>query len=567
MDVESEQEVQRLRQALNEAQLALDMLSDKMLDGWVRLAPYDDLRIICASPSYYRLTGYTWQESQFAPINGRGINLIVPEDRPAVTNALQRLALFGESVCTPFRLRRKDGSISWKLACGTPMRQIDGEAVVDIYLQDTTASQIAQQELTKLINNIPSAIVRVEIGHGHKIRFANDTFYQQIGYSPEAFAGGDIKGNYLHLVHPDDRVTLVNKALQNTTPLQDQYTLRYRIITGTGETRWMNSRILRSNDFRSNQPTFLCIITDITAEQEQQLQHALNEERYRIISEHTRDTVFEWNLITDMVQFSPMYEKMFGFPPPPDLPISALTQSDIIHEDDKALVDQMIQNIYSGQAYAEAIYRAKCADGSYLWCRNCITVIFDIDHRPLHAIGMLSDIDEFMRQAATLKQLATCDSLTGLLNRGAMEETVMQHLLAEPDTPHAFIQFDIDHFKQINDFMGHIAGDAALQKISVLLGENFLPPAAISRMGGDEFAIFLPAITSAEAVCSCAAMLCSIIHGDLHAGEKIYPLSVSVGVALYPEHGRTYLELYQHADAALYYAKAHGGDQYHLYTS
>ena len=308
-------------------------------------------------------------------------------------------------------------------------------------------------------------------------------------------------------------------------------------------------------DRLESRQTLLCIITDITQERQQQLEYALNEERYRIISDQTKDTVFDWDLETDLIQFSPTYEKMFGFPPPPDLPISFLTQSDIIYEEDKALVDAMIAQVRQGQPYAECTYRAKCADGSFLWCRNRITTIFNDKQQPVHAIGILTDINDLKQESAALRQQAMRDSMTGLLNRGAMRQAIEDTLQAQPEGRHAFLQFDVDHFKQINDFMGHGAGDTALQQIATLLMEQFGHTALIGRMGGDEFAVFLPQVAQASQALNQAEGLCRAIHGELRSGGKIYPLSVSLGVALYPEHGTTYQALYEHADQALYRAR------------
>ena len=540
------------------------MLVEKMLDGWVRLALDDDLRIVAASSSYYRMTGYTRAESLAPPLNGRMLHLIVPEDLPVVLGALAHLAETGEAVSARYRLRRKDGSLSWKRSCCASLLVVNGERVIDVFVQDLTDEQNTQQELSDLIDHIPGGVVRALVSATEKtIVYANSTFYRQIGYTPETFVTGPPRGDYLQVVHPEDRKLFQAGALRKSSA-EGSFTLDYRIITAAGEVRWMNGHLMpvRQGQGRTR---YLCIFTDTTAERQERLQSALNEERYRIISEQTRDTVFEWDLATDLVQFSPMYEKMFGFPPPPDLPIGLLTQSDIIYEEDKPLVDQIIREVHAGKPYAEATYRARCADGSYLWCRNRITTIFDDHKQPIHAIGVLTDIHDLKVEAATLKERAMRDSMTGLLNRGALQSAVETLLAAHPAKQHAFLQFDVDHFKQINDFMGHGAGDTALQQIAQLLRERF-GEAVCGRMGGDEFAIFLADIPSIAYACQEAEAICAAIHGELHSGSKIYPLTVSLGIALYPEHGRTYQKLYERADGALYHAKRNGGDGYFLYS-
>ncbi|WP_181995556.1 sensor domain-containing diguanylate cyclase [Clostridium sp. AM58-1XD] len=327
----------------------------------------------------------------------------------------------------------------------------------------------------------------------------------------------------------------------------------------------MCAKASRLTDFDENGAALQVIITDITQEREQRRKVALNEERYRIISEQTRDTVYDWDIIKDRIQFSPTYEKMFGFCPPENISITALTEFDIVHEDDKLQVQQMIQAILNGSPQAFAEYRAKCADGSYLWCRNQTTTIFDDDGKPVHVIGVLSDINDLKLENAVLQKQVMRDSLTGLLNRMAVQKLVERRLFEEPEQQHIFLLIDIDRFKEINDTLGHSAGDHALRWLSSHLKRHFCENDLVGRMGGDEFSVFLTYAASTEIIRRKVERLTEEIARDSQSDSRVPLLSISAGTAVYPKDGQTFAELYRHADTALYAIKRRGGNGYALY--
>lgn len=101
---------------LKKAQKELDMLSETVLGGTARLSVDDEFRIITATDGYYRMTGYTEAESQSPPFCGKGMNLVVPQDRPIVTEALQKLLVTNEPATVTYRIQKKDESIAWNTA-------------------------------------------------------------------------------------------------------------------------------------------------------------------------------------------------------------------------------------------------------------------------------------------------------------------------------------------------------------------------------------------------------------------------------------------------------------------
>ncbi|MCC6300336.1 MAG: diguanylate cyclase [Anaerolineales bacterium] len=159
----------------------------------------------------------------------------------------------------------------------------------------------------------------------------------------------------------------------------------------------------------------------------------------------------------------------------------------------------------------------------------------------------------------TLKEQSIRDSLTGLFNRRYMEETLQREISRATRQLHplGIIMIDIDHFKQFNDTFGHAAGDRLLQEMGGFLQAHVRGEDIACRYGGEEFILILP---DAElgAVQQRAGQLRLEAKGIQSAGQGI---TISLGIALYPQHGRAIKDVLHAADAALYRAKQNGRDR------
>lgn len=176
---------------------------------------------------------------------------------------------------------------------------------------------------------------------------------------------------------------------------------------------------------------------------------------------------------------------------------------------------------------------------------------------------------EVKDEALRFQHLAHHDELTKLPNRIQLNDALKAavHSLLQGDVFNVML-FDLDHFKEVNDSLGHAAGDALLieasQRVQGLLTDNDL----VARLGGDEFAIIQPvsrsAKTEAEAL---AGAIVAALREPYQIDNQDVQVGVSVGVATAPADGRNSHDLLRHADLALYAAKAKGRDRYMLYTA
>jgi diguanylate cyclase (GGDEF)-like protein/PAS domain S-box-containing protein len=163
----------------------------------------------------------------------------------------------------------------------------------------------------------------------------------------------------------------------------------------------------------------------------------------------------------------------------------------------------------------------------------------------------------------TLREQSIRDPLTRLFNRRFLEESLARELqLADRNhLPISVLFLDLDHFKKFNDTFGHDAGDLVLQSLADLFLRFFRTTDICCRYGGEEFAIILPESTSKDAVIRADVMRAEVKSLRLkYKKESLGPLSVSVGVAAFPEHGSTADELLKIADQCLYESKVRGRD-------
>ncbi|MCD8337583.1 MAG: sensor domain-containing diguanylate cyclase [Lachnospiraceae bacterium] len=169
------------------------------------------------------------------------------------------------------------------------------------------------------------------------------------------------------------------------------------------------------------------------------------------------------------------------------------------------------------------------------------------------------------RKQKSLVHFAETDLLTGINNKKTTEEYIKLWLSDEACYgTQAFLMVDIDHFKGVNDVYGHAVGDIVLSTIGQGLKNIFRESDIIGRLGGDEFGIFMKN-ASPEIAVEKAEQISQMVHAiRVDAHPDLLP-TVSIGVALFPQHAKNFMDLYRKADAALYIAKNSGRDQYILY--
>ncbi len=215
----------------------------------------------------------------------------------------------------------------------------------------------------------------------------------------------------------------------------------------------------------------------------------------------------------------------------------------------------------SGRTHIAFNYERALSDGRKHWVHNEVRFMTDVDSG--HVCAMLSarNNDKEKLEEQKLVAAARLDKMTMLLNRDTTMEYIRQIFEHDSSSKHALFMIDIDNFKFLNDTYGHQAGDEFLIAFAAELKKSFRESDIVGRIGGDEFFALMRNVPDTDTIENKAKDLLATIQ-RVCADYLDVRLSGSIGIAVYPESGKSIEALYLRADTALYQAKREGKDQY-----
>ncbi len=183
-------------------------------------------------------------------------------------------------------------------------------------------------------------------------------------------------------------------------------------------------------------------------------------------------------------------------------------------------------------------------------------------------VSIAFDITERRQMMDYVTHLATHDQLTGLAGRALLQDKTVQavELARRYGTKVAVFVIDLDHFKRINDSLGHAAGDQLLVEAARRLSRSVRSTDVVARVGGDEFVVVMPDITTVEDVEQCAANLVARLTPETSIEEHEVQLTASVGVCIFPDFAADAKHLLKRADSAMYVAKENGRNQHQIFS-
>jgi len=242
----------------------------------------------------------------------------------------------------------------------------------------------------------------------------------------------------------------------------------------------------------------------------------------------------------------------------------------------------MLQSGRHDQAFYQSLWQSLLETGHWqgeIWNRRkngeiypqwqSISVVQDEWGEPRNYVGVFTDMSQIKASEARLEHLAHFDPLTNLPNR-LLVQSRLQNAIERAER-HGFrvaaLYLDLDHFKNINDSLGHPVGDELLVQLACRLGERLRDEDTLARLGGDEFLLLLEFVSQPEHAAAVAQSLIDLLRQpfQLESGNKVF-IGLSIGISLYPDDASNVTELVQHADAAMYLAKQQGRNTYRFHT-
>lgn len=193
--------------------------------------------------------------------------------------------------------------------------------------------------------------------------------------------------------------------------------------------------------------------------------------------------------------------------------------------------------------------------------------VYDEDGRISGIIALINNITDYQLLKLELEKRAKTDVLTGLLNKSAAQDLIRMMLAnyRKEDERCALLMIDADRFKAINDTFGHAEGDRVLSEVGRIIKNSCRTADVAGRIGGDEFAVFMRNIVEPENACQLADRLQQEVSRAFEDTPLAGRVSLSIGIALCPEHGERFDALFQSADKALYLVKSRGRGAYRVY--
>ena len=415
------------------------------------------------------------------------------------------------------------------------------------------------QEMNVLTANIPGCVQRCKYDGDFTMVYCSDGFYYLTGYTLEEIA--DLFDNqFLKMIYPHDRET-VKQSIDVQLHTGSVIDIQYRIQKKDGTLVWILERgqlMVESG----REPELYSLLIDITDQREIMQELEISNERYQIVLDQSDSMIFDYDILNSTILNSTGGRQIAGggyaiknFP-------ESFLKTGMIHPDDIESFRKMFESVKNGEHNAEGECRMKLENGDYLWYNIKITTIFSKEGKAIRAIGRISDITCQKEATQRLLHKAQRDGLTDLLNKIATQNLIEQALCDKE--PCALYMIDVDHFKEVNDNLGHMFGDAVLADIGGKLKKLFRASDIVGRIGGDEFMVLLKNVDNPALIVEKALAINQCLQQTFNT---CYSISGSVGVAVSPKDGTTYTELYKKADIALYEAKRGGRNRFVLFDS
>jgi diguanylate cyclase (GGDEF)-like protein/PAS domain S-box-containing protein len=284
--------------------------------------------------------------------------------------------------------------------------------------------------------------------------------------------------------------------------------------------------------------------------------------QYSQVAEATGDVIWEWRADTDSNVWTGELRKLFGVPSD-RFEASSVWWHARVHPHDRKRVEGHLDAVEAaGERRWSEEYRFRHEDGSYRWFWDRGVITRGADGKPVRFIGCMTDISAQRVAEERIWQLANQDELTGLANRKVFYAQLkgLQESSEGDNRSAAILLIDIDHFKDVNDTLGHPAGDALLKAVSGRLKSSVGSKGTVFRLGGDEFSILLPGLDKQMST-DMAAIILAALADPVIVADQMVTTRATIGIVLFPDHGSDPETLLQNADLALYEGKNRGRNQ------
>jgi len=367
----------------------------------------------------------------------------------------------------------------------------------------------------------------------------------------------------------EETLAIQAATLEPSSQPSSSHDYEIEMITLKGRRIWVHSRGTTSwVDGRAVKRT--SIVQDITRRKQTELTLRDSEARWKLALESVGDGLWDLQVQSGEQYLSANLLQMYGYADG-ELNPSLQALDALVHPEDIAQLQLARQAHFDGHtATLSHEHRVLCKDGNWKWVHSRGMVIGrDAQGQPLRMIGTHSDITERKTADEVVWQQAHFDALTGLPNRRLMRERLVQEMknCRRNHLKLALLFIDLDHFKEVNDTLGHDRGDDLLVEAAQRIQRCLREVDTVARMGGDEFTVIITALSDEASLQSILPKLLNALNAPFQLGLNQVFVSASVGVTVYPTDTLEVEDLLKNADQALYVAKAAGRNRFSFFTA
>nr|WP_299595770.1 EAL domain-containing protein [Sphingomonas bacterium] len=515
-----------------------------------------DGQAIC-SPEFFQQVGLP----EDTPWVGRKwLELVHPADRARVHQNLAAATEGGGGFACDFRIIRADtGEVRWISSRSRIERDAHGNAVRAIGANiDITERKHAQADAEEGRN-----LLRSVIDQSSDTIFVKDLDHRFVVASEKSdltigLPAGNIVGRTTRELFP--------AAIAKNIEAMDRAVIESgqpNLFEGEAVVRG-EKRVLQTSAIPWRRDGAICgvvaVSRDITAQK--QVEHALrdSEERFRLAARAVGLGIWDYDAATKTRRFSQDLVDMLNLPAgmTPDQNVAR----ELIHADDRDTFDALVAGAENGDPdfrFQATMRLARDDTGGERWIATSGWKTVGAAGELVRVIVTVRDVTDEKTAEKRIRWTANHDPLTGLPNRLRFQEAMAEAVsIVDPAQRFGLLLIDVDHFKQVNDTLGHDAGDALLKSLGERLCSTFRSTDIVARLGGDEFAVILRGIADHAELAELAKRSLEKLREPFYNKTQVIDGRASMGATIFPDDATTIEDLLKNADTALYAAKAAG---------
>ena len=514
-----------------------------------------DHRVTWVNPACEQILGYTREEL----VGRRYLELVHPDDVEMTRRVADSIPATGDGLAGfENRYRAKDGSYRWLLWSATPDLQA---GLIYAVAKDVTDRKETEAMLQRREAQLAEAQQMAHLGSwvwdiaGSRLEWSEELYRI---YGLDSSDSPDLK-TYLERVHPEDR-ELVRSIVAAAVRDRRGFSLKERIVRPDGDVRTLltTGRIVLSDD---GEPVrILGTSQDVTESERAKAAIAEAEERFRNAFDNAPTGMglvsVDPETVGELLRVNDALCKIVGYS------AEELVGRDIqaiAHPEDVDADVHLLRRLLRGEiANYEMEKRYIHADGHVLWALVRGSIVRDLAGKPLYGVGQLQDVTERKRFEEQLAHQALHDPLTGLPNRTLALDRLEQALAraARSGSTVAVLFIDIDHFKVVNDSLGHHVGDSLLIAVAHRLRKVLRATDTVARFGGDEYVMICDELPSSQEATRMTERVEAALARPVELEGEDQVVTASIGVAVAePRQEHDAEALIRDADAAMYRAK------------